>query len=99
MNIPQIQKAFILASTTVERQWVQRRGRLLRTCRETGKTHSEIHDFIAIPPDIENIDEEARTLVQSELLRVQEFASLARNAGRADGPLNIIHKLVKAAFL
>ena len=37
VNIPQIEKAFILASTTVERQWVQRRGRLLRTCRETGK--------------------------------------------------------------
>lgn len=29
VNIPQIQKAFILASTTVERQWIQRRGRLL----------------------------------------------------------------------
>lgn len=99
VNIPQIQKAFILASTTVERQWVQRRGRLLRTCRETGKKHSEIHDFIAMPPDIENIDEEARTLVQSELLRVQEFASLARNAGRPDGPLDVIHKLVNAAFL
>jgi superfamily II DNA or RNA helicase len=99
VNIPQIEKAFILASTTVERQWVQRRGRLLRTCRETAKTHSEIHDFIAMPPDIENVDDEARTLIRSELLRVQEFASLARNAGRADGPLDIIDKLVKAAFL
>ena len=99
VNIPQIQKVFILASTTVERQWVQRRGRLLRTCREIGKTHSEIHDFIGMPPDLENMDDEARSLVQTELLRVQEFASLARNAGRADGPLNIIHKLVDAAFL
>ncbi|MCB9957178.1 MAG: DEAD/DEAH box helicase family protein [Rhodospirillaceae bacterium] len=99
VNIPQIEKAFILASTTVERQWVQRRGRLLRTCRETGKTHSEIHDFIAMPPDIENVDDEARTLVRSELLRIQEFASLARNAGRPDGPLDIIDKLVSAAFM
>ncbi len=99
VNIPQIEKAFILASTTVERQWVQRRGRLLRTCRETGKTHSEIHDFVAMPPDIENVDDETRALVRSELLRVQEFASLARNAGRADGPLDIIHKLVNAAFM
>ena len=99
VNIPQIQKAFILASTTVERQWVQRRGRLLRTCREIGKTYSEIHDFIALPPDMENMDNEARTLIRSELLRVQEFASLARNAGRDDGPLEIIHKLVNAAFL
>ena len=99
VNIPQIEKAFILASTTVERQWVQRRGRLLRTCREIGKTHSEIHDFVAVPPDLENVDDEARTLVRSELLRIQEFASLARNAGRPDGPLELIHRLVNAAFV
>ena len=99
VNIPQIEKAFILASTTVERQWVQRRGRLLRTCRETGKTHSEIHDFIALPPGQNNMDGEARTLVQSELSRVREFANLARNAGRADGPLNLIDDLVKTLYL
>lgn len=99
VNIPQISKAFILASTTVERQWVQRRGRLLRTCCETGKTHSEIHDFITLPPDIDKIDDEVRALIRSELLRVQEFASLARNAGRPDGPLPVIDKLVHAIFM
>ena len=99
VNIPEIEKAFIVASTTVERQWIQRRGRLLRTCRETGKTHSEIHDFIAFPPDSDTIDGEARTLIRSELLRVQEFASLARNAGRDDGPLKVINELVKATYL
>ena len=99
VNIPQIRKAFILASTTVERQWIQRRGRLLRTCRKIGKTHSEIHDFIALPPDIDKVDDEARSLIRSELLRVQEFASLARNAGRPDGPLPVIDKLVHAAFM
>ena len=99
VNIPQIKKAFILASTTVERQWIQRRGRLLRTCRETGKTHSEIHDFAALPPDMDNIDDDAHTLIRSELLRIQEFASLALNAGRADGPLSLIDHLVKAIYL
>ena len=99
VNIPQIEKAFILASTTVERQWVQRRGRLLRTCSETGKTHSEIHDFIALPPDLTNIDKEARTLIRSELNRVWAFASLAMNAGRPDGPLNLIDRLGKAMYL
>ena len=99
VNIPQIEKAFILASTTVERQWVQRRGRLLRTCRQTGKTHSEIHDFIAMPPDMTNIDDETRALVRSELIRVQEFASLARNAGRPGGPLEVVHTLVNAAYV
>ena len=81
-------------------QWIQRRGRLLRTCREIGKTHSEIHDFIALPPNIDNIDYEARTLIRSELLRIQEFASLARNAGRRlTDHLSLIDKLVNAVFM
>ena len=99
VNIPQIQKAFILASTTVERQWVQRRGRLLRICKETGKTHAEVHDFIAIPPDLQKSDEDAKKLIESELRRVREFANLARNAGRPDGPLPVIDELVRAAFI
>lgn len=99
VNIPQINKAYILASTTVERQWIQRRGRLLRTCKETNKTFSEIHDFFVLPPMGETgMDEDATALVRSELQRVQEFASLARNAGRDDGPLPIIHEMVRKLF-
>ena len=98
VNIPQIEKAFILASTTVERQWVQRRGRLLRTCSETGKTHSEIHDFIALPSDLDNIDDTTRSLIESELKRIQAFAYLAKNFGRPDGPLSHIDQLVKTLY-
>ena len=100
VNIPQICKAFILASTTVERQWVQRRGRLLRTCSAIGKTHSVIHDLLALPPGMEEgLDPDARGLVRSELSRAQEFARLARNAGRLDGPLATIDRMVDAAYL
>lgn len=100
VNIPQICKAFILASTTVERQWVQRRGRLLRTCSAIGKTHSVIHDLLALPPGMEEgLDPDARALVRSELRRAQEFARLARNAGRPDGPLATIDSMVDAAYL
>ena len=100
VNIPQIRTAFILASTTVERQWVQRRGRLLRTCKDINKTHSKIHDFVALPQRIdEGLDSDARGLVRSELQRVQEFAKLAKNAGRTDGPLVIIDQMVKAAYM
>jgi len=98
VNIPQINKAFILASTTVKRQWIQRRGRLLRTCKETGKTHSEIHDFISLPLGYDHIalDKDAKNLIKSELQRVQEFASAARNAGRVDGPLSVITEMAEA---
>ena len=100
VNIPQISRAYILASTTVERQWVQRRGRLLRTCSAVGKTHSIIHDFLALPPDIEGgYDADARALIKGELKRAQEFARLAKNAGRNDGPLSVIDSLVNAAYL
>jgi superfamily II DNA or RNA helicase len=100
VNIPQICKAFILASTTVERQWVQRRGRLLRTCKAINKTYSVIHDFLALPPGMENgLDPDAKSLVRSELRRAQEFARLAKNAGRPDGPLAVIDKMVDAAYL
>lgn len=100
VNIPQICKAFILASTTVERQWVQRRGRLLRTCSAIGKTHSIIYDLLALPPGMdEGLDSDARAMVRAELCRAQEFARLARNAGRPDGPLAMIDKMVDAAFL
>jgi superfamily II DNA or RNA helicase len=100
VNIPQVQKAFILASTTVERQWIQRRGRLLRICPAIRKSHSIIHDFVAIPPDVEGgIDQETRGMVRSELRRAQEFARLARNAGSPNGPLRVLDQLVQLAYL
>jgi superfamily II DNA or RNA helicase len=100
VNIPQICKAFILASTTVERQWIQRRGRLLRTCNEINKSHSVIHDMIVLPPNIElSADQDIRALVRTELIRAQAFASLARNAGRPDGPLSMIKKLIRIAYM
>ena len=99
VNIPQVCRAFILASTTVERQWIQRRGRLLRTCSAINKTHSIVHDLLALPPGMdEDLDPDARALVRSELRRVQEFARLARNAGKPDGPLSLISRMVDAAY-
>ena len=78
---------------------MQRRGRLLRTCSAIGKTHSVIHDLLALPPRLEGrLDSDARGLVRSELRRAQEFARLARNAGRRNGPLAMIDSMVDAAY-
>ncbi len=37
VNIPSVEKAYILSSTTNPKEYIQRRGRVLRTSRETGK--------------------------------------------------------------
>lgn len=98
VNIPQIRRAFILASTTVERQWVQRRGRILRKCDTIGKDHGVIHDFVALPPESMAADPDSRKLVQGELKRVAEFASVARNYAAPDGPLAVLSKMQSTAY-
>lgn len=101
VNIPEIQKAYVLASTTVKRQWIQRRGRLLRTSKNTGKAHSEIHDFFVLPPGFDEVDldSDSKKLVKSELGRIMEFANLARNAGKPDGPLSVLDQVIRSVFL
>ncbi len=93
VNVPQIKRAFILASTTVERQWVQRRGRILRKCDAIGKSFGVIHDFVAMPPPEMVQDPDAKKLVAGELKRVHEFARLARNFGAADGPIRALEEM------
>ena len=90
LNVPEISTAFMLASTTVERQWVQRRGRVLRTCPAVGKKHATIHDFIVLPPPDEANDDDVKRLVEGELARCQEFTNLARNRAAAGGPRDVL---------
>ena len=102
VNVPQIKLAYILASTTVRRQWVQRRGRLLRRCDSIGKTHAVIHDFVVLPAgawslNVGQLDQDARRLVRSELERVWEFARLSRNGPLADGPYQAVEYLQSLA--
>lgn len=99
VNVPEIKRAFILASTTVERQWVQRRGRILRKCDPIGKDHGIIHDFVAMPPAHLVNDPDAKQLVRGELKRVEEFARLARNYGAADGPIAVLNEMQSMAYV
>jgi superfamily II DNA or RNA helicase len=93
LNVPQIDTAYILASTTVKKQWVQRRGRVLRLSPKTGKTHAVIHDFLVLPPSDAPSDEDARRLVDGEVARCDEFARLARNRAASNGPYSVINEV------
>ena len=72
-------KIYIMASDALSRQTIQRRGRVLRTCTETGKRIAYIYDFVALPPigSAEGIG--VSNLVINEMRRAKEYARLADN--------------------
>lgn len=82
VDIPAIQTAVILASSSNPRQFIQRRGRVLRP--HPGKERATVFDMIVLPPDLDrNTLEVERNLLRKELKRFIEFADLADNAGEA----------------
>lgn len=98
VNIPAIDKAFILASTTNPKEFIQRRGRVLRKYK--GKEFSKIYDFITLPRKLEDViylSEEDRklesSLIKNEVARIEEFARIAENSVDS---VNLIMKLKDA---
>jgi DNA phosphorothioation system restriction enzyme len=81
VDIPSVRTAVILASSTNPRQFVQRRGRVLR--RSAGKEFAEIYDMIVVPPLEARSSVPERSLLRKELIRFAEFADIALNAGEA----------------
>lgn len=91
IDIPSIQTAVILASTTNPRQFIQRRGRILRPY--PGKERATLFDMIVMPPDLDrNTWEVERNLLRKELKRLIEFASLAENAEEASRKLLVLQE-------
>ncbi|MGF1496086.1 MAG: DEAD/DEAH box helicase family protein, partial [Elainellaceae cyanobacterium] len=82
VDIPAIRTAVILASSSNPRQFIQRRGRILR--RSPGKHQAELFDMIVVPPDLgQEFWHIERKVLRGELTRFVEFAKLALNAGES----------------
>ena len=101
VNIPKIKTAFILASTTNPKEYIQRRGRVLRRAEE--KDFAEIFDFITLPYPLENVASftefqvnEVKGLVIRELRRAEEFARISMNWVEAEVILNEIRDAYQA---
>lgn len=78
IDIPRAEHAIFCSSTGNPRQFVQRRGRVLRKCK--GKDSATIWDLIVIPPDISGeISSADKNMFQSEVKRIVNFAALASN--------------------
>jgi DNA phosphorothioation system restriction enzyme len=93
IDLPDLRMGFLLASSTNPRQFIQRRGRLLRN--SAGKSRAIIYDFIVAPPNYDGIHDDAafnmeRRFFQRELTRIVEFCRMAENGPEA---LNSLHQL------
>jgi superfamily II DNA or RNA helicase len=95
VNIPKIKTSFILASTTNPKEYIQRRGRVLRL--SDGKEFAEIYDFIALPRKLDEVHSiterqwsRGLSLVKNELRRAEEFSRLAINMVEAERILDVI---------
>lgn len=95
VNIPSIKTAFIMASSTNPREYIQRRGRVLRKFK--GKQYSYIFDFVTLPIELDESDSYSheflksfKTMANNELERIKEFASLSENEHESDILLNNI---------
>ena len=83
VDIPDARIAYLLASSTDPRQWVQRRGRILRLPSDGTSKLAEIVDFVTFPP-LGSSNEIALNLVRNELARVKQFGEDAENPIDAD---------------
>jgi superfamily II DNA or RNA helicase len=81
VNVPSTERAIIMASTGNPRQYIQRRGRVLR--HDTGKDKAIIHDVLVIPSLNSDVSDDfkdmERKIVKKQLKRYKEFADTAIN--------------------
>ena len=88
VDIPSVKRAFILSSSTNSKEFIQRRGRVLR--KHQDKKYAEIYDFMVVPL-LSNKDNESfkyhKKYLEKELVRYREFARLAINYPECEKPL------------
>ena len=96
VDIPSIKKAFILASSTNPKEYIQRRGRVLRKFKD--KEYAEIYDFITLPYPLEMNDiplEQLnfyKSLIKNEVDRITEFSQISLNPSES---FKLINSLIE----
>jgi superfamily II DNA or RNA helicase len=79
VDVPVVDTAIILASSRNERQFIQRRGRVLR--KAPGKEKATLVDAIALPPP--SVGRDGKWMLKGELARAKKMAELADNEHRS----------------
>jgi len=83
VDLPDARIAYILASSTDPRQWVQRRGRILRRSSNGEEKLAEIIDFVTLPAPGEELNALTKDLLDKEIERIEVFGSDSENEDEA----------------
>ena len=77
VDLPAVNRALILASSSNPREFIQRRGRVLR--RSPSKYRAVIHDALVVPSGTSDEEVNTKPILEVELARAAEFARYAQN--------------------
>jgi superfamily II DNA or RNA helicase len=83
VDIPVINRAIVLSSSSNPREYIQRRGRILR--RFPGKDYAQLWDILTF-----NVD--GRPVSVTELTRASEFAETSRNRATKIALADLLHE-------
>ena len=85
VDIPNCHTEFILASSTNPREFIQRRGRVLRTSKTNPDKVANIYDFVTTGTNSNfYTNSDKLSVIIRELPRVAEFVRLSRNQDDID---------------
>lgn len=79
VDIPDARIAIIVASTTNPREYIQRRGRVLR--KSPDKKEATIFDLFVVPPAdlIDSSDKMEKAILTKEFSRIRDFVNTSKN--------------------
>lgn len=79
VDIPAATHALILASSKNPREFIQRRGRILRRSEGTGKLFAYLYDAIVVPNKVDSENTRQMSIIEAEMARAIQFGSWAEN--------------------
>lgn len=95
VDVPSTREAILMSSTGNPKQFIQRRGRVLR--HHEGKDKAVIHDIIVVPTLSDDLNEDVKELEQKILLkeldRFEEFAANADNEIQARNAIESVRTI------
>ncbi len=89
IDIPTAETAIILSSSSNSKQYIQRRGRVLRKTSKKSKKIANIYDFICIPPiDDNSTFKMEQSMIKKQLERLNDFSLISLNHSKNENLIN-----------